>query len=109
MRWYLMPVIARTDQSRMSINLLLAIFNIVGILLLQEIMRRVVFRDALGLIMPDPRHSTDEAREALIGVSERGRLVVVMFTERGDFVRIISARQATRQERTDYEEGNESS
>ena len=64
------------------------------------------FSDPLALITDDPRHSTSERREALIGISERSRLVVVMFTERGDAVRIISARQATRQERIDYEEGH---
>lgn len=67
---------------------------------------RSVFTDPLGIITSDPRHSIDELREALVGLSERGRLVVVMFTERDDIVRIISARPATRRERINYEEGN---
>ena len=64
------------------------------------------FSDPLGSITDDPRHSTSERREVLVALGERGRLVVVMFTERGDAIRIISARQATRQERIDYEEGH---
>ena len=68
---------------------------------------QTAFTDPLGSITDDPRHSTTgEPREILIGRSSRGRLVVVMFTERGDAVRIISARQATRLERNHYEEGH---
>ena len=33
------------------------------------------------------------------------RLLVVMFTERREAIRLISARTATRRERRDYEEG----
>ena len=62
---------------------------------------------------PDPGHSLAEERLVIFGVSHRGRLLAVMFTERrqleaGDeveIVRIISAREATRSERTAYEEG----
>ena len=61
------------------------------------------FSDPLASITDDPRHSISERRQALIGMSERGRLVVDMFTERGDAVPIISLRQATRQERIEYE------
>jgi uncharacterized protein len=67
---------------------------------------RTAFADPLGRIAADPRHSAREEREVLIGVSERTRLVVVMFTERDDVIRIISARQVTRKERIDYEEGD---
>jgi uncharacterized DUF497 family protein len=67
---------------------------------------RTAFADPLGRIVDDPRHSADEEREALIGATERGRLVAVMFTERADTIRIISARLVTRQERIDYEEGH---
>jgi uncharacterized DUF497 family protein len=65
-----------------------------------------VFADPLGRIAPDPRHSADELREVLIGMSGGGRLLAIMFTEREDAVRIISARHATRRERIDYEEGH---
>ncbi len=64
-----------------------------------------VFSDPLGHIVDDPRHSQREPRQVLLGVSDRGRLLAVMFTERGDDrVRLISARRATRHERRDYEE-----
>jgi uncharacterized DUF497 family protein len=68
---------------------------------------RTAFADPLGRIIGDPRHSAHEEREVLIGLTERGRLVAVMFTERGDNVRIISARHVTRQERFDYEESHD--
>jgi uncharacterized protein len=67
---------------------------------------QTVFADPLGRIAPDPRHSADELREVLIGISRGGRLLAIMFTERGDTVRTISARHATRRERIDYEEGH---
>jgi uncharacterized DUF497 family protein len=41
-----------------------------------------------------------------LGTSVAGRLLVVSHTDRGDMVRIISARVATRREREDYEDGN---
>ncbi len=64
-----------------------------------------VFGDPLGRIVDDPRHSRDETRYVLLGVSERQRMLAVMFTERAESIRIISARGATRRERRDYEEG----
>ena len=67
---------------------------------------RTAFADPLGRIVADPRHSPREEREVLIGVTERARLVAVMFTGRDDAIRIISARQVTRKERIDYEEGD---
>lgn len=64
-----------------------------------------VFADPLGRIVEDRRHSEGELRLIILGRSVRGRLLAVMFTERGeDRVRIISARRATRPERYDYEE-----
>ena len=62
------------------------------------------FGDPLGRIIPDPRHSHAEERMILLGRSLRGRLLAVMFTERGDALRLISARPATRRERRDHEE-----
>jgi hypothetical protein len=62
------------------------------------------FADPLSLTIPDPDHSVGEARFVLIGQSERRRLVVVAHVERGDLIRIISARPATRRERKTYEE-----
>ena len=62
-----------------------------------------VFADPLSLTIPDQEHSEDEARFIIIGVSGARRLVVVCHTERGDRIRIISAREATRREQSDYE------
>ena len=65
-----------------------------------------VFDDPYALIAPDEKHSTaKEKREWIIGVSDKGVLVVV-FTKRtqGSVYRIISARKANKQERRLYEE-----
>ena len=66
-----------------------------------------VFGDPLGRIVDDPRHSEDEERLVLLGESDRHRLLVVMFTERGEALHLISARKATRRERREYEENKE--
>ena len=63
-----------------------------------------VFGDPLGRIVDDPRHSSEEARLVLLGSSREERLLAVMFVDRGETIRIISARRATRRERRDYEE-----
>jgi hypothetical protein len=63
-----------------------------------------VFGDPLGAIVADPRHSIGEVRFVLLGFSKVGRLLAVMFADRGERVRIISARLATRRERRNYEE-----
>jgi uncharacterized DUF497 family protein len=63
-----------------------------------------VFGDPLSLTIPDPAHSQTEDRFILLGRSHRQRLLVVVHTERGDNIRIISARPASRRERKDYEE-----
>lgn len=64
-----------------------------------------VFGDPLSLTIADPDHSADEDRYIILGVSSLGRLLVVAHTERGDNIRIISARRATRGERQAYEQG----
>ena len=61
--------------------------------------------DALSLTGDDPDHSSVEARLITFGVSSTGRLLAVSHTEWGERIRIISARPATRAERTLYEEG----
>jgi uncharacterized protein len=66
---------------------------------------KTVFGDPLGRITDDPRHSEGEERFASAG--RRQRLLVVMFTERGETIHLISARTATRRERREYEEGEE--
>ncbi len=62
------------------------------------------FADPLSISIPDPDHSVGEARWLLIGRSERQHLVVVVHIERGDLIRLISARLASRSERKTYEE-----
>jgi uncharacterized protein len=68
-----------------------------------------VFGDRLSLTIEDPLHSDLEERFVTIGGSIRGRLLVVVHTDLGDTIRIISARLATHRERKAYEEGSESS
>lgn len=64
-----------------------------------------VFFDPLALTFPDPDHSGAEEREITIGLSARRRVVLVAHCQRGDRLRIISARKATNRERREYEEG----
>jgi uncharacterized DUF497 family protein len=64
-----------------------------------------VFGDTLSLTIEDPLHSMEEQRFVTIGLSLRHRVLVVVHTDRGGDVRIISARVATRRERKGYEEG----
>jgi uncharacterized protein len=64
-----------------------------------------VFGDPLAMNMPDPDHSLQEERFILLGLSHRIRLLVVTYAERGIKTRLISARQATKRERRQYEEG----
>jgi len=66
-----------------------------------------VFADPLGRIVADPRHSSDEERLVLLGISRDQHLLAVMFVDRGGAIRIISARPATKRERKDYEETTE--
>ena len=64
-----------------------------------------VFRDTLSVTGYDPDHSLDEDRFVTFGVSKQRRLLVVSHIVEGEFVRIISSRLATGQERKIYEEG----
>jgi len=65
-----------------------------------------VFGDPLSLTIPDPAHSQTEDRFIVLGKSHAQKLLVVVHTERGDSIRIISARRASRRERKTYEESN---
>jgi uncharacterized DUF497 family protein len=62
-----------------------------------------VFFDTLSVTIPDPDHSIAERRFVTMGVSTMGRLVVVAHTERGNTLRIITARLASAAERKRYE------
>lgn len=68
-----------------------------------------VFSDPLARIFDNVDHSAEERREIIVGHSILGRLLLVCFTERDeDVIRIFSAREATRNERKDYEENTSS-
>ncbi len=64
-----------------------------------------VFDDPLYVDFYDPHHSDNEDRYLIVGESNRGRLLIVSYTERRDSIRIISTREVTRSEREAYEEG----
>jgi uncharacterized DUF497 family protein len=66
-----------------------------------------VFGDPLSLTIPDPEHSRMEERFVTMGTAFTGKLLVVVHTDRGDNIRIISARRASRRERKSYEKDTE--
>ncbi|HSP16766.1 MAG TPA: BrnT family toxin [Thermoanaerobaculia bacterium] len=63
------------------------------------------FADRLSITVPDPEHSVGERRFYLLGMSNRGNLLVVCHTERGENTRIISAWRANARQQEQYEEG----
>jgi uncharacterized protein len=63
-----------------------------------------VLRDPLGITIFDPDHSDEEDRFIIFGFSAAGRLLMVAHTERGERIRIISARGLTRAEREVYDQ-----
>ncbi len=65
-----------------------------------------VFRDDLSITVPDPDHSTEEERFITVGLSSQNRLLMIAHAERGDSIRIISARELTPKERRQYEEAS---
>ncbi len=65
---------------------------------------KTVFNDPFSITIADPEHSLDEERYIDIGLSSRGRVLVVVYTERKSKIRIISCRQATTRERKTYEQ-----
>lgn len=62
-----------------------------------------VFQDVLSLTYPGMDHSVDEDRYLIIGLSSFGNVLLISHIFRGDNIRIISARKATKQERYFYE------
>jgi uncharacterized protein len=62
-----------------------------------------VFSDDLAITISDQRDS--EERFITIGMDALGRVLVVVYTWRGNQIRLISARKATRTEQTQYLEG----
>jgi uncharacterized DUF497 family protein len=81
------PQKARTNQQKHGVSLADAEF---------------IFFDPLAIHDIDP-DSTDEERFIAVGMGNSGQLLVVVYTMRGDVIRLISARRATRQEIKAYE------
>ena len=63
-----------------------------------------VFDDDHSSAIGDPDHSVGENRYLLFGMSKGGKYLVVSYTEHGDRIRLISARQMTPRERKAYEQ-----
>jgi uncharacterized DUF497 family protein len=63
-----------------------------------------VFGDPLSDTFNDPDHSAEERRFIIIGMSERGRILIVAHIDNEEVVRVISAREPIRKERQFYEE-----
>jgi uncharacterized DUF497 family protein len=66
---------------------------------------KTIFDDPMYVDFYDLDHSEDEERYLIVGESNRGRLLIVSYTERRESIRIISAREVTKSERETYEEG----
>lgn len=64
-----------------------------------------VFIDPFSITISNPGHSADEQRYIDLGSSDKGRVLVVVYTERDSNIRIISCRKATSSERKLYNEG----
>ena len=68
----------------------------------------IQFADAIGVFNDDSAitiedTSTDEERFKTLGLDFLGRIVVVVYTYRGDAIRLISAYEATARQRATYE------
>lgn len=62
-----------------------------------------VFEDVFAMTVNDSTHSDGENRLVTMGISRVSRLLLVVNTERGDNIRIISARPSSSAERRFYE------
>ena len=62
-----------------------------------------VFYDDLAIHLEDIS-SEGELRFIVIGMSSAGQVLVIVYTNRGDEIRLISARKATHREVKSYEE-----
>jgi len=65
---------------------------------------KTVFNDPFAITIGDPDHSDDESRYIDIGLSSKGKLLVIWYTDRNENIRLIGCRKATRSERKAYEE-----
>jgi uncharacterized protein len=64
----------------------------------------IALSDDSAVTIPDP-DSEDEERFVSLGVDPNDRVLVTVFTHRGERIRIISSRKASKGERRQYEEG----
>ena len=80
-----------------------ALFIVPGVPLINFVDVVLVFQDSYARIEYDPKHSEGEERYRITGSIKGIIVVVVIFTDRNNVTRIISARRATRQEVKDYE------
>jgi hypothetical protein len=62
-----------------------------------------VFADPDARLFDDPDHAVDELRFLIVGLSAATRVLLVVHLERGERIRLISARVATRRERARME------
>ena len=62
-----------------------------------------VFDDPYAITISDDESDPDEQRFVTMGMGAMGRLLVVVYSWRGDNIRIISARPAEAHEREQYE------
>lgn len=65
-----------------------------------------VFGDPFAVTFQDPDHSVTEQRFISVGISRAGRLLIVAHADRGEKIRIISARKTMLRERRHYEEND---
>lgn len=65
---------------------------------------KTIFNDEFLITIYDEAHSDAEDRFISIGVSNAGRVLVVIHTDENDVIRIISCRKATTIERIKYEQ-----
>lgn len=66
---------------------------------------KTVFEDPFAITIADELHSEAEERGIILGFSLLSRVLLVVHTERKERIRLISARQATPSERSQYESG----
>jgi len=64
---------------------------------------KTVFEDIFAITIHDDLHSEHEDRSIILGLSLLARVLLVVYTERKQRIRIISARKATPSERSQYE------
>ncbi len=64
---------------------------------------QVFFNEPI-IVTTDDKHSQNESRFYLLGTTDSGRMLVVVFTKRKNKIRIISARDMNKKERNFYNE-----